>query len=70
MPWYSIPKIKIKNLYNEEGKVRGVFVEIKDFEKLVEKMEDLLDIKAVEKARKEGGRLYSHEEIIKIIESK
>lgn len=32
-------------------------------------MEDFLDYEAVENVRKEGGRLYSSEEIKKIIEN-
>lgn len=70
MKWYEIPKIKVQELYDEDNNVRGILLKAKDFEKLVEKMEDFLDIKAIERAKKDRGRLYSHEEIKRIIESK
>ena len=70
MAWYTIPQLKTKLLHDTEGKVKGVVLKAKDFEKLENIMEDLLDYEAVESARKQGGRLYSSEEIKKIIEDK
>ena len=68
MAWYDIPKVRVKWLYSTEGKVKGVLIKAKDFAKLVEKMEDLLDYEAVEQAKKEGGRLYTFEDVVKEIE--
>ena len=58
MAWYTIPEIKIKRLHDTEGKVKGVVLKIKDFQKLENLMEDFLDYEAVERVRKESGRLY------------
>ena len=70
MAWYTIPELKTKWLHDAEGKVKGVVLKAKDFQKLENIMEEFLDYEAVERVRKEGGRLYSSEEIKKIIENK
>lgn len=70
MKWYEIPKINLQELYDENNKLCGVLIKIKDFEKLTEKAEEFFDIKAIEKAKKTKGRLYSHEEIKNIIKGK
>ncbi len=70
MKWYEIPKINVQKLYDKDNNVQGVLLKAKDFEKLIEKMEIFLDIKAIEKAKKVSGRLYSHEEIKHMIEGK
>jgi predicted DNA-binding protein len=70
MAWYDIPKIKPHYLYDETGEVRGVLLKAKDFEKLVEKMEDFYDVAAVERVKKENKKFYSFEEIKKLIENK
>ncbi len=70
MSWYTIPKVKVRSIQNEKGAITGVLLKHTDFEKLVEKMEDFLDNDAVEQAKKEPAKFYTHEEIKKIIERK
>lgn len=70
MSWYDIPAIKIERI-REDGKEVGIQMSVKDFEKLVEKMEDFLDNLAVEKSKKEKNPMfYTHEAIKKLIVSK
>jgi PHD/YefM family antitoxin component YafN of YafNO toxin-antitoxin module len=57
MAWYTIPKVKIKWFYSQEGEKSGVLIKAKDFQKLVERMEDLLDHEAAEKAKKPKGKI-------------
>ncbi len=52
-----------------ESQSRRFFGDL-DFEKLVEKMEDFLDHSAVERAKKDSAKFYTHEEIKKLIERK
>jgi len=70
MKWYDIPNIKVDKLYDNNKKVKGVLIKASDFDKLKEKMEDFLDIKAIEKAKKIKGTVYTKEEISKMIENK
>lgn len=70
MAWYDIPQIKIEHIHKDDEPI-AVQMDIKDFEKLVEKMEDLLDNLAVEKSKKEEKpQFYTHEAIKKLIASK
>lgn len=66
---FSIPKFKIKYLYNEKNKVKGVLLKFKDFEKLIEKIEDLVDYLAI-KNIKDKEKTYTFEEIRSMIKSK
>ena len=59
MKWYDIPNIKVDKLYDDNKKVKGVLIKASGFEKLIEKMEDFLDIRAIEKAKKIKGRTYN-----------
>lgn len=71
MNWYKIPKIKKQELYDEQKNVRGVLIKAKDFEKLIEKMEDFYDIVAADKVIKsKNQKFFTLEEINEIIESK
>jgi TRAP-type mannitol/chloroaromatic compound transport system substrate-binding protein len=71
MAWYDIPKVALKYVYDEQGEVIGVLFDSAEFEKLAEKMEDFLDNEAVERAKKEPiKKLYTHEQIKAMIESK
>ncbi len=70
MSWYTIPKVTVQYINNEEGAVEGVLLKPSDFEKLVEKMEDFLDQAAVERAKKGPAKFYTHEEIGRMIERK
>lgn len=70
MAWYDIPEVKIEHV-REDDETIAIQMSIKDFEKLVEKMEDLLDRLAIEKYKKEKkSRFYTHEEIKQLIASK
>lgn len=70
MAWYDIPQVKIEHV-REDDEVIAIQMNIKDFEKLVEKMEDLLDNLAIEKSKKaKKSRFYTHEEIKQLIASK
>ena len=71
MAWYDIPQIKVRYVYDENGKAVSVLLRAKDFEKLVEKMEDFLDNQAIEEHHKQKNpRFYTHEEVKKMIERK
>jgi hypothetical protein len=71
MAWYKIPEVQIQYVQDENGKTIGVQMSVKDFENLVEKMEDFLDNMAIEESKKEKNpKFYSHEEIKKLIASK
>ena len=70
MKWYDIPNIKVDKLYDDNKKVKGVLIKASGFEKLIEKMEDFLDVKAIEKAKKVKGKIYTREEINQMIENK
>ena len=63
MAWYTVPKVKIRYLYDEDGKITGVYLTVKDFEKLAEKMEDFYDIADVEHIKKTNKKFYTLEEI-------
>lgn len=70
MAWYDVPQVKIEHVRKNE-KIIAVQMNIKDFEKLVEKMEDLLDNLAVEKSKKDKkSKFYTHDEIKQLITSK
>lgn len=70
MAWYDIPQFKIEHIHKGDEPI-AVQMDIKDFEKLIEKMEDLLDNLAVEKSKKEEKpQFYTHEAIKKLIASK
>lgn len=70
MAWYDVPQVKIEHVRKNE-KIIAVQMNIKDFEKLVEKMEDLLDNLAVEKSKKDKkSKFYTHDEIKQLIASK
>jgi hypothetical protein len=71
MAWYTIPKVKVKYVYDEAGAEVGVLLDAADFEKLVEKMEDFLDNEVIEQDKQEENpRFYTHEEIKKMIANK
>ena len=42
-------KIKLKFVYDEQNKKRGVLLSVKDFEILIEELEDYYDYKLVKK---------------------
>ncbi len=71
MAWYDIPKVKIQYVQDERARNTRVLLSSRDFEKLVEQMEDFLDIESVEKAEKvKNPKLYTHEEIKALIKAK
>ncbi len=70
MAWYDIPSVKLEDI-QENGEIVGVQMSAKDFNRLIETMEDLLDNLAVEKVKKEKNpKFYSHEEIKQLIARK
>jgi len=59
-------KIKTRFVYDEDGKKRGIVIDVKDFERLIEGLEDLYDYRLLEKfdsrkALKEGISLEEYE---------
>lgn len=70
MAWYSVPKVKLRILKEEDSKKSGVLLEYFDFEMLINKLEDFLDMEAVERVKKEGGRRYSFEEVKEMLASR
>ncbi len=70
MAWYDIPAVTVESVRKNGEKV-GIQMSAKDFEKLIEKMEDFLDHLAVEEFKKEKNpKFYSLEAIKKLIASK
>ena len=59
-------KFKTRFVYDEDGKKRGIVIDVKDFERLIEGLEDLYDYRLLEKfdsrkALKEGISLEEYE---------
>lgn len=54
-----------KGLYDEKGKKSGVLLKIKAFEKLVEELEDLHDLKTIYKQKNKKFRPIPYEKIKK-----
>ena len=61
-------KLNPKFLYNDDGKKVAVVLNPKDFENLLEELDDYQDYKAVEAYQKRTAikpeRTYSHEEVM------
>lgn len=70
MAWYNVPKINVQYLTNEQGIVQRVYLDRKDFDRLVETMEDMIDYQAVKEAQKPNLRMYTREEVEKSIARK
>jgi hypothetical protein len=70
MAWYDIPQFKVEYIHKNDEPI-AIQMDMKDFEKLIEKMEDLLDNLAVEQSKKEKkAQFYTHGEIKELIASK
>jgi len=63
-------KIKIQYLVDNKGKKTSVVLDIKVFEDLLEKFEDMYDIVYAENILQSKGRTYSLEEIEKEFKKK
>lgn len=59
----KLPKIKFETLYNETGKKAGVFLSQKNYEKLVDTLEDLHDLKIIYQTDYTKQKTYSFEEV-------
>ena len=71
MAWYKIPKIKVDYLWDEDKEQKtGVSIAPKDWEKLVEKMEDFIDHADITEIKKKKQIFYSSETIHKMLRSK
>ena len=70
MAWYDIPKFNVQYLANEQGAVQRVHLSRKDFDKLIETMEDMIDYEAVKEAQKPNVRIYTREEVERSIARK
>ncbi len=55
-------------IVDEEGKKLGVFLDIKDYKKLLKELEELEAIKAYDAAKASGDEVVPFEEAVKEIE--
>jgi hypothetical protein len=63
-------KVKEKIVLDEKGKKSSVILDIKDYEKLIDYIEDLEDVVAYDRAKKAGGEIIPFELAVKEIEKK
>lgn len=61
----KIIKRDSKILYDEKNKKSGIVIGVKNFEKLMEELEDLHDLKMIYKRKKEKGKSVPYEEVRK-----
>ena len=54
-----MPKIKAQFVIDAHGKKRQVILSVQDFEKLLEKIEDLQDVAMAETTKKKSKKRYS-----------
>ena len=57
-------------IIDEKGKKVAAVIPIKDFERLIEKLEELDDIRLIEEAKEEGGESIPFDEAVIQIEAK
>jgi hypothetical protein len=69
MAWYDIPLVNIEYVRENNENV-GIQMSAKDYQRLIEKMEDFLDNLAVEEVKRDKSPFYSHEAIKKLIASR
>jgi hypothetical protein len=65
MAWYDIPRVKATYVFNDDGEKRGIIFSAIDFEKLVQKLENFHDFKAVEAVKKRKEPTYTLEQVVK-----
>lgn len=63
-------KVKEKIVINEKGEKSSVLLDIKEYRKLLKYIEDLEDVVAYDKGKKESGGVISFEQAVKDIEKK
>ena len=59
----KLPKIKFELLYNEKGKKSGVVLSPKNYEKLIDTLEDLHDLKIIYQHNYKNEKTFSFEEV-------
>lgn len=65
-----MPTKKITYFYDEENNKRGVILEPKEFEKIIEEIEDLLDRESIKQLKKTSMKTYSAEAVNRMLERK
>ncbi len=63
-------KVKEKIVIDEKGEKASVLLDIKEYKKLMKYIEDLEDVVAYDRGKKEGGKVIPFEQAVKEIEKK
>ena len=61
----KVPTSGSEVLYDEKGKKSGIVIKVKNFEKLMEELEDLHDLNMIYKRKKEKSKSVPYEEVRK-----
>ncbi len=58
----------VQYITNEQGQKTGVVLSMKQYQKLLDELEELAEVKAYDEAKRRGGKARNFREVLKEIE--
>lgn len=66
----TIQKITLKFLFDDDGNKTGVMLSNKDFDEVIEELEDYDDYRIIKKRAGKIGKTYTREEVLEELEAR